>query len=51
MSKMYKILLNMKGHFSDDGYRALVEQAYSKDKITEDEMNELCGSETTEEKE
>lgn len=51
MSKMYKILSNMKDHFSDEVYRALVEQAYSKGKITEDEMNKLCGSKTTEKKE
>lgn len=41
MKKMYDILLNMKTRFSEDDWLMMVEQAHSKGKITDEEMNTL----------
>ena len=49
MKKMYDILLNMKTRFSEDDWLMMVEQAHSKGKITDDELNALL--EKIEEKE
>lgn len=41
MKKMYDILLSMKIRFSEDDWLMMVEQAHSKGKITDDELNAL----------
>ena len=41
MKKMYDILLNMKDRFFEEDWLMMVEQAHSKGKITDDEMNDL----------
>lgn len=41
MSKMYKILVDMKDRFSKENWLVLVEQAYDREKITDEEFEEL----------
>ena len=50
MKKMYDILLNMKDRFSEEDWLMMVEQAHSKGKITDDEMNQLLNTVNEDEK-
>lgn len=50
MKKMYDILLNMKDRFSEEDWLMMVEQARSKGKITDDEMNDLLDTVNQDEK-